>query len=202
MSKILDFLRDAEMTQNGTVVNTYSNLIALMSLTAAIIAILFVVFTAKKVLKFSQGTEKMAKISASISSGANAFLKRQYSIVGIFFACMFVIIFLMAIFSNDMLLAIPFAFLSGGFFSGLSGSIMRDMASNITEMAFDYLDAPPAVFGSRNWITPAFEFEKYFFPQAEGIIDVINQKLMPIPGYVNTINESELEHVARSKAGL
>ena len=69
-------------------------------------------------------------------------------------------------------------------------------------MAFDYLDAPPVVFGSRNWITPAFEFEKYFFPQAEGIIDVINQKLMPIPGYVNTINESELEHMARSKAGL
>ena len=82
------------------------------------------------------------------------------------------------------------------------GSIMRDMASNITEMAFDYLDAPPVVFGSRNWITPAFEFEKYFFPQAEGIIDVINQKLMPIPGYVNTINESELEHMDRSKKGL
>ncbi|MBR4282874.1 MAG: sodium/proton-translocating pyrophosphatase, partial [Clostridia bacterium] len=100
-----------------------------MSLTAAIIAILFVVFTAKKVLKFSQGTEKMAKISASISSGANAFLKRQYSIVGIFFACMFVIIFLMAIFSNDMLLAIPFAFLSGGFFSGLSGFIGMKIAT-------------------------------------------------------------------------
>ncbi len=82
------------------------------------------------------------------------------------------------------------------------GSIMRDMASNITEMAFDYLDAPPAVFGSRNWITPAFEFEKYFFPQADGIIDVINQKLMPIPGYVNTINESEIEHMNRSKVGL
>ncbi|MCQ2423859.1 MAG: thiamine pyrophosphate-dependent enzyme, partial [Clostridia bacterium] len=59
-------------------------------------------------------------------------------------------------------------------------SVMRDMASNIAEMAFDDLDAPPVVFGSRNWITPAFELEKYFFPQADGIIDVISQKLLPL----------------------
>lgn len=81
-------------------------------------------------------------------------------------------------------------------------SIMRDMASNITEMAFDYLDAPPVVFGSRNWITPAFEFEKYFFPQADGIIDVISQKLAPIAGRSYTINETELEHIERSKKGV
>ena len=81
-------------------------------------------------------------------------------------------------------------------------SIMRDMASNITEMAFDYLDAPPVVFGSRNWITPAYEFEKYFFPQADGIIDVISQKLMPIVGRTYTVNETELEHIERSKKGL
>lgn len=81
-------------------------------------------------------------------------------------------------------------------------SVMRDMASNITEMCFDYLDAPPAVFGSRNWITPAFELEKYYFPQADGIIDVISQKLMPIPGRTITYNESELEHIERSKKGI
>lgn len=82
------------------------------------------------------------------------------------------------------------------------GSVMRDMASNITEMAFDYLDAPPAVFGSRNWITPAFELEKHYFPQAEGIIDVISQKLLPIEGRVSTINETELEHMNRSRQGI
>ncbi|MCI8472199.1 MAG: dehydrogenase [Clostridiales bacterium] len=81
-------------------------------------------------------------------------------------------------------------------------SVMRDMASNIAEMAFDYLDAPPVVFGSRNWITPAYEFEKYFFPQADGIIDVISQKILPIPGHVSTVNESEIEHMERSKQGL
>ncbi|MBQ3638314.1 MAG: dehydrogenase [Clostridia bacterium] len=81
-------------------------------------------------------------------------------------------------------------------------SMMRDMASNIAEMAFDYLDAPPAVFGSRNWITPAFELEKYYFPQPTGIIDVIHEKLMPIPGYVPTYNETELEHLDRAKKGV
>lgn len=81
-------------------------------------------------------------------------------------------------------------------------SVMRDMASNIAEMAFDYLDAPPAVYGSRNWITPAFELEKYYFPQPTGIIDVIHEKLMPIPGYVPTYNETELEHIERAKKGV
>ena len=59
-------------------------------------------------------------------------------------------------------------------------------------IACDDLDAPPVVFGSRNWITPAYEFEKYFFPQADGIIDVISQKILPIPGHVSTVNESEI----------
>ena len=81
-------------------------------------------------------------------------------------------------------------------------SVMRDMASNIAEMAFDYLDAPPVVFGSRNWITPAFELEKFYFPQAEGIVDVISEKLLPLPGRVPTYNETELEHIERSKRGV
>ena len=81
-------------------------------------------------------------------------------------------------------------------------SVMRDMASNIAEMAFDDLDAPPVVFGSRNWITPAFELEKYFFPQADGIIDVISQKLLPLNGRVSTVNETELTHIDRSQKGI
>ncbi|MBQ3901687.1 MAG: dehydrogenase [Clostridia bacterium] len=81
-------------------------------------------------------------------------------------------------------------------------SVMRDMASNIAEMAFDYLDAPPVVFGSRNWITPAFELEKFYFPQAEGIVDVISEKLLPLPGRVPVYNETEIEHIERSKHGV
>ena len=47
----------------------------------------------------------------------------------------------------------------------------------------DSLDAPPVVVGSRNWITPAHELEKFFFPQEDWIIDAIHERIMPIPGY-------------------
>ena len=48
------------------------------------------------------------------------------------------------------------------------GSVMQNVAANITQMAFDYLDSPPVVLGSRNWITPAAELEPLFFPQKAG----------------------------------
>ena len=58
----------------------------------AILALVFAVIMAKRVMSFDEGTERMKKISASIRSGANAYLKRQYTIVLIFFAVMFVIL--------------------------------------------------------------------------------------------------------------
>ena len=73
---------------------------------------------------------------------------------------------------------------------------------NITELAFDYLDGPPVVVGSRNWITPSFELEKSFFPQASWIIDALAEKIMPIPGYVPTQNFTEIEKIERSKKGI
>ena len=47
-------------------------------------------------------------------------------------------------------------------------SFMRNLASNITELAFDDLDAPPVVVGSKNWITPAHELEKAFSHSPNG----------------------------------
>ena len=81
-------------------------------------------------------------------------------------------------------------------------SVMRDMASNITEMCFDYLDGPPVVVGSRNWITPAFELEKSFFPQASWIIDALHEKIMPLPGHVAETNFTDLEKIERAKRGV
>ena len=81
-------------------------------------------------------------------------------------------------------------------------SVMRDMASNITEMCFDYLDGPAVVVGSRNWITPAFELEKSFFPQPDWIIDALHEKIMPLPGHVPTNNFTDIEKIDRSKKGL
>ena len=63
------------------------------------------------------------------------------------------------------------------------GSFLKEMAQTITELAFDYLDAPPVVVGSRNWIIPAFEMEEFFFPQPDWILDAIHEKIMPLKGY-------------------
>ncbi len=81
-------------------------------------------------------------------------------------------------------------------------SMMKDMAANITEFCFDYLDAPPVALGSRNWITPAFELEKSFFPFEDAIIDCIHEKLIPLNGHVPTHDYSDLEKVERAKKGL
>ncbi len=82
------------------------------------------------------------------------------------------------------------------------GSIMKDMAADIAELAFDYLDAPPVAFGSKNWITPCYELDPYFFPQADGIVDIINDKLLPLPGHVSKNNFSDIEKLERYKVGL
>ena len=81
-------------------------------------------------------------------------------------------------------------------------SVMRDMASNIAEFCFDDLDAPPVVVGSRNWITPAFELEKSFFPQASTIVDAIHEKVVPLPGHVAEANFTNIEKMERSKKGV
>jgi 2-oxoisovalerate dehydrogenase E1 component len=82
------------------------------------------------------------------------------------------------------------------------GSFLNDLAQNITELAFDYLDAPPVVLGSRNWITPAHELEKAFFPQPSWFIDAIHEKIVPLKGHVVGQNFREPEQIRRSKLGI
>ncbi len=82
------------------------------------------------------------------------------------------------------------------------GSFMREMASNLTELAFDYLDAPPVVVGSRNWITPAHELEDHFFPQPEWIVDAIHERILPLTGYVPENDFSEEEQLDRNARGI
>ena len=103
-------------------------LLVLLTFLGSIVALVFALITAKKVLKFEEGTPLMQKISASIREGANAYLKRQYTIVAIFFACMFVILCAMAAFGL-LTWFVPFAFITGGFFSGLSGFIGMRIAT-------------------------------------------------------------------------
>lgn len=82
------------------------------------------------------------------------------------------------------------------------GSFLNDLASNIGQLAFDYLDAPVCVLGSRNWITPAHELEEAFFPQPGWFIDMIHERIQPIKGYVPGGNFTDAELVRRAKKGV
>ena len=82
------------------------------------------------------------------------------------------------------------------------GSFLNDVAKNITELCFDDLDAPPVVVGARNWITPPFEFDEYFFPQAGWIIDAIHEKLVPLPGHTVENGCTEAEALRRAQKGV
>jgi 2-oxoisovalerate dehydrogenase E1 component len=82
------------------------------------------------------------------------------------------------------------------------GSFLRDLASNITELAFDYLDAPPVVVGSRNWITPAYELEDAFFPQPGWIIDAIHERILPLDGHISSTDFTEAEQLDRNARGI
>jgi 2-oxoisovalerate dehydrogenase E1 component len=82
------------------------------------------------------------------------------------------------------------------------GSFLNDLARNISELAFDYLDAPAVVVGARNWITPAHELEDTFFPQPSWFIDAIHEKIVPLKDYVPGQNFTDAEQIRRSKAGV
>ena len=82
------------------------------------------------------------------------------------------------------------------------GSVLNEMAQTISEIAFDYLDAPPVVVGSRNWITPAYELEEYFFPQKEWILDAIHTRILPLDGHTPSNDFSTKEQLRRSRLGV
>ncbi len=104
------------------------NYVPVAVLICAIIALVFAAVNFYSVKKKPEGTEKMAEISAKIRKGAMAYLKRQYKTVGIFFVVMFVILGILA-FTGMLTPFVPFAFITGGFFSGLSGFIGMKIAT-------------------------------------------------------------------------
>ena len=98
----------------------------------AAVALIFALLQRNKVMKYSEGDEKMAKIAASIRQGANAYLKRQYTTVAKVFLVVFVILLIIAIASKGEMLSrvTPFAFLTGGIWSMLAGLIGMKIATN------------------------------------------------------------------------
>lgn len=82
------------------------------------------------------------------------------------------------------------------------GSFLNTIAAEVTQLAFDALDGPVVVVGSRNWITPAAEMESSFFPQKEWIIDAIHERLLPLPGHKVTTNQRLDERLRRNRTGV
>lgn len=96
---------------------------------ASVIALIFAWYLSLTIRKFDEGKDVMREIAQAVRVGAKAYIKRQYGVVTIFFAVVFVILLIIAL--NRMLpIYVPFAFITGGFFSGLSGFIGLTQATN------------------------------------------------------------------------
>ena len=98
----------------------------------AAMAGIYALIQAKKVMSFSEGTERMQQIAGAIREGANAYLQRQYKTVLPVFAAVFVILMVIAFASGGDMLSkfTPFAFLTGGVWSLLAGFIGMKIATH------------------------------------------------------------------------
>ena len=108
--------------------NTFLKAAPFLVLLCAIIALVYSAIQFFSVKSKPEGTETMANIALKIRKGAMAYLKRQYKTVGIFFAIMFVLLFVLA-FKGFLTIYVPFAFVTGGLFSALSGFIGMKIAT-------------------------------------------------------------------------
>jgi K(+)-stimulated pyrophosphate-energized sodium pump len=103
----------------------------------SVIALGFAFYLAMMILKQGEGNDRMKEIAEAVKIGARAYLKRQYFGVSIFFVAVFFILLFLSI-KKYLVIFVPFAFLTGGFFSGLSGFIgmtIATQASNRTACA-------------------------------------------------------------------
>ena len=82
------------------------------------------------VMSKEEGTEKMIEIARYVREGARAYIKRQYKTVAMFFVCAFVFLFILAWVLHVQHKLVPFAFLTGGFFSGLCGYLGMKTSTN------------------------------------------------------------------------
>ncbi len=82
------------------------------------------------------------------------------------------------------------------------GSFLHTMASNLTQLAFDYLDGPPVVVGARNWITPPAELEDMFFPTQEWIVDAVHERILPLAGHKPSTRQGTAEILRRNRLGV
>jgi len=90
---------------------------------AALVALVFAYYFFKQMMKESEGTDTMKEIADHVRKGAMAYLKQQYKVVVIVFIIISLFFAFMAYGLGVQNPWVPFAFLTGGFFSGLAGFI-------------------------------------------------------------------------------
>ena len=96
---------------------------------SSIIALVFAVVFYKKMMGAPEGNDKMIEIAQHVREGAYAYLFRQYKVVTMVFAILFVI-FIILSYMGVQNPFVPIAFLTGGFFSGLCGFLGMKTATN------------------------------------------------------------------------
>lgn len=95
----------------------------------SILALVVAYYLYRSVMSHTEGTERMIEIAQAVREGAMAYLGRQYRIVGIVFAVLFVILLIMSLLGLQSII-VPFAFVTGGFFSAVCGYIGMKTATN------------------------------------------------------------------------
>ena len=90
---------------------------------SALVALIFAYAFYKRIMKLSEGTDQMIEIAEAVRKGAKAYIKQQYKIVVIFFFIAAVFLAFLSFVLKVQSPWTPFAFLTGGFFSGLAGFI-------------------------------------------------------------------------------
>ena len=88
---------------------------------ASIVALGMAFFFFRQMMAEDEGTPRMREIALYVRKGAMAYLKQQYKVVGIVFVILCALFAFMAYGLNVQNPWVPFAFLTGGFFSGLAG---------------------------------------------------------------------------------
>ena len=88
---------------------------------SSLLALLLAWYFYRQMMRESEGTPAMQKIASHVRQGAMSYLKQQYKIVGLVFLALVVLFSVMAYGFNLQNSWVPIAFLTGGFFSGLSG---------------------------------------------------------------------------------
>lgn len=96
----------------------------------SLLGLFFAWFFYRSIMKKDEGNQTMKDIALAVKEGAMAYLFRQYRLVAIFFVCIFAVFIFMAFYLGVLPKLVPFAFLTGGFFSAFAGYIGMKTATN------------------------------------------------------------------------